>query len=155
MVNRELEFVKAKAMLRSSAEAAFGARMRPRVYVSGPITKGDRNENQHQANVAHKRLLLAGYAVLNPMPTGNLPFAWDGDVPHDVWLASDLPWVACADLILRLPGQSAGADMETSFAEKLGIPVYTPEDFPWERWELAGKVAEAVHYETDCNAEAA
>lgn len=98
--------------------------MRKRVYLSGPITQGDRNWNQYQANVAHKALLNAGYAVLNPMPTGVLPFAWDGSVPYETWLESDFAWVSASDLMIRLPGVSKGGDMEVEFAQKIGVPVY-------------------------------
>ena len=97
--------------------------MRTRVYLSGPITKGDRNWNQYQANVAHKLLLEAGYAVLNPMPTGVLPFAWDGSIDHATWLESDKSFVSVCHLVVRLPGESIGADDETSYADSLGIPV--------------------------------
>lgn len=101
---------------------------RPRLYLSGPITGGDRNWNQYQSNVAHKALLLAGYAVLNPMSTGVLPFAWDGSVPHDLWLDSDFSWLECADIVVRLPGNSKGGDQETGHAAYLGIPVVFPCD---------------------------
>ncbi len=40
-----------------------------RVYLSGPITKGDRNRNLYIANAAHKLLLDDEYAVLNPTLT--------------------------------------------------------------------------------------
>lgn len=46
------------------------------------------------------------------------------DMTHDAWLAIDLAWVAVADGVLRLPGFSVGADMETNHARTLGIPVY-------------------------------
>jgi nucleoside 2-deoxyribosyltransferase len=102
---------------------------RTRVYLSGPITQGDRNWNQYQSNVAHKALIKAGYAVLNPMPTGVLPFAWDGSVEHREWIESDLAWIEVADMVLRLPGASKGGDTETDYAMSRGIPVYTIEDF--------------------------
>lgn len=118
--------------------------MRERVYLSGPITAGNRNWNQYQANVAHKALLLAGYAVLNPMPTGVLPFAWDGSVSHDVWLESDLAWLSCADFVVRLPGLSKGADLETQFATEKGIPVLHPNELECLRclglWQTPGTV---------------
>jgi hypothetical protein len=104
--------------------------MRKRVYISGPITGGDRNWNQYQANVAQRALLKAGYATFNPMPTGVLPFAWDGSVEHAEWLDSDFAWIAVSDMLVRLPGVSIGGDMETEYAKQLGIPVFVPEDFP-------------------------
>ncbi len=94
-----------------------------RVYISGPITGGDRNWNQYHANVAHKKLLQAGYAVHNPMPTGVLPFAWDGTVEHAAWLQSDKSFIETMDLVIRLPGESKGGDEETDFADERGIPV--------------------------------
>ena len=40
-----------------------------------------------------------------------------------------MPWVAVADAVLRLPGLSKGADMETALARNKGVPVfYSIED---------------------------
>lgn len=119
----------------------FNETRRRRVYVSGPITGGDRNWNQYQANVAHRRLLQAGFAVLNPMPTGVLPFAWekpeDGGITHEEWLDSDKAWIAVSDMVYRLPGESKGADIEEAFANSIGVPVYTEDTFPWPVTEKA------------------
>lgn len=109
---------------------------RRRVYISGPITGGERNWNQYQANVYHKRLMNAGFAVLNPMPTGVLPFAWEkaeqGGLDHATWLESDFAWIMVSDFVLCLPGESKGGDMEVEFAHAIGVPVFTPETFPWD-----------------------
>lgn len=98
--------------------------MRKKIYLSGPITKGDRAHNLYQAHDAQHILLLAGFAPMNPMTTMQLPFAWDGSVPHDDWLDSDRPWVLASDAVLRLPGESVGADMECDWAREAGIPIY-------------------------------
>lgn len=97
---------------------------RPRVYISGPITKGDRNVNYFQAVDAERKLMLAGFAPLNPMRSMTLPFAWQDDMPHDLWLQVDLQWVECAEAVYRLPGESKGADIECDHAEARGIPVF-------------------------------
>lgn len=96
---------------------------RLRVYISGPITQGDRNENFAQAAKLEKRLMLAGYAPLNPMRSMLMPHAWDTDLTHDLWLECDMPWVAVADVVYRLPGASVGADKECAYAERQGIAV--------------------------------
>ena len=96
--------------------------LRPRIYISGPITKGDRDVNFQQAADAHKALMTAGYAVMNPMLTMRLPDAFE--IPHGTWIANDLPWVAAADAVLRLPGESKGADIECEHASIQGIPVF-------------------------------
>ena len=98
----------------------------PRIYISGPVTKGDRQHNFDQAADAQRVLLDAGFAPLNPMLTMALPYAWD--VPHDDWVACDLEWVKKADAVLRLPGESPGADTEVAFAVQRGIRVYTDID---------------------------
>ena len=100
--------------------------MRTKVYLSGPITLGDREHNFQQACDAHKRLMAAGFAVMNPILTMQIPDCWD--IPHDEWIAADLPWVAAADVVMRLPGESTGADEECEFAGIAGVPVYTDID---------------------------
>lgn len=95
-----------------------------RVYISGPITKGDRNHNYYQAVQAERDLMRAGFAPLNPMKTMVLPFAWDGEFPHAKWLQRDCAWVQVSDAVLRLPGESDGADQECACAEIHGVPVF-------------------------------
>lgn len=100
--------------------------MRPKVYLSGPITRGDREHNFRQAAKAQYALMAAGCAVHNPMLTMRLDYAWD--VPHDVWVQNDLPFIADgrghhSDAVLRLPGQSEGADVECAHAALHGVPV--------------------------------
>ena len=112
--------------------------MRPRLYLSGPITKGSRTENFSVACNTHTALLGKGFAVMNPMLSMMHPDAWT--IPHATWLESDLPWVAVSDVVFRLPGESAGADEECQFAETKGIPVFTRwhELMAWlQTWQAA------------------
>ena len=97
---------------------------RLRVYISGPITQGDRNHNFYQACDAERKLMLLGFAPLNPMRSMVLPFAWQPDMPHGLWIECDLPWVEVADAVLRLDGYSVGADAELKHAMELGIPIF-------------------------------
>ncbi len=97
---------------------------RLRVYISGPVTQGNRNKNQFQALEAQKALMLAGFAPLNPILTGSLPFSWDKDVPHGMWLDCDFPWIEVSQAVLRLPGYSVGADAECTHAQNHGVPVF-------------------------------
>ena len=92
-----------------------------RIYISHPITKGCGNYNFWQACIAQEKLMGAGFACLNPglsmmHPNGR-------NIPWAQWIASDLEWVGVSELVIRLPGESKGADLETAHAEKLGIPV--------------------------------
>lgn len=93
-----------------------------RVYVSGPITKGSRTTNFAQAATAQKRLMESGkYAVLNPMLTMLHPD--EPNISWERWLDTDLAWIEVADLVIRLPGASAGGDKEVAYAESIGVQV--------------------------------
>lgn len=102
---------------------------RLRVYIAGPISKGPLEENIRRGAEAGIRLIKAGFAPLVPQLTcymgGPAPEVLPGGTTHDDWMATDLPWVAVSDAVLRLPGWSKGADTEVAMARGLGIPVYT------------------------------
>ena len=99
---------------------------RPRIYIACPISKPrteeGRERNFAQAAAAHLDLMANGFAALNPALTMKLPWAWDR--PHSEWLDCCFPWVAVADAVLRLPGESDGADQEEAFANARDIPVF-------------------------------
>jgi hypothetical protein len=115
---------------------------RLRVYIAGPISKGDLAHNINQATAAFVELTKAGFAPFCPhwsafsgplsvFPSGSDPdHVWcragatPNELKHGDWLAVDLEWVATADAVLRLPGESKGADQEVTEANRLGIPVF-------------------------------
>lgn len=102
--------------------------MRKRIYISGPISLGDLRHNIDQAVGAFVELARAGFAPFCPALTAYLegpkPTAAPCGIAHDEWMEIDLPWVAVADAVLRLPGKSEGADREVAFAQECGIPAY-------------------------------
>ena len=100
--------------------------MRPVIYISGPITKGDREHNFRQAAEAQEALMYAGFSPINPMLTMAHPNAWE--IHHDLWLACDLEIVERSDAVLRLPGISVGADEECEHAVQCDIPVFNCPD---------------------------
>lgn len=120
---------------------------RRRVYLAGPISKGDLVANINQATDAFVQLARAGLAPWCPQwscfstgavrglvaaPDGTLgkhvyavgTAAGGGGLTHADWLDTDLAWVGVAEAVLRLPGESTGADVETAHARALGIPVF-------------------------------
>lgn len=106
--------------------------MRRRIYIAGPISKGDLAHNISQAERAFFALLRAGLAPLCPhwscyaggpqlSPSGTvyaLAEAQPAGTTHADWLGLDLAWVAVSDAVLRLPGESAGADREVEEARR-------------------------------------
>lgn len=100
--------------------------MRKRVYVAGPYTKGDPCVNTHVAIAVGNQLLDAGFAPFVP----HLLHFWHtlSPRPYEDWMALDLSWVVVSEAVLRLPGESKGADMEVECAHKHSIPVFTNID---------------------------
>lgn len=107
------------------------------IYIAGPITKGDPVWNAAQADRAAFELMERGFAVINPMltmwagaaeaggtrpdPKAHGPFE---TLTHETWVKTSLALVERCDAVLRLPGDSRGADAEVAHADLKGIPVY-------------------------------
>lgn len=120
------------------------------IYIAGPIRKGCIWGNVAQADDAMLDLMKAGYSVINPMLScwaGAARAKLDAGGPHcqssphplahgqfrelgaDPWLTMDLELVKRSDAVLRLPGESSGADGEVAHANKHKIPVmYTVQE---------------------------
>jgi len=109
-----------------------GKRRRTRVYVAGPYTKGDVAVNVREAVGASNELLKLGYAPYCPHLTHFWHMLFPGE--YRTWTDLDNEWVACCDAMLRIPGESGGADDEVEVAKSLGIPVFFSVE------ELAGAV---------------
>ncbi len=125
---------------------------RKRVYIACPISRPDTPAgllaNIRRADAAMLALLRAGFAPFNPalsvyaggVDTGHgvseeLPAVYatahklaNGefrtDVSHADWLAMGFAWIEVSDAVLRLPGESVGADAECEHAGKVGVPVF-------------------------------
>lgn len=92
-----------------------------RVYIAGPYTQGDPVLNVRAAIQAAEEVLAAGHSPYVP----HLTMLWHLVAPHPVadWYAHDLDWLAVCDVVLRLDGESAGADAEEQAAREARIPV--------------------------------
>jgi hypothetical protein len=108
-----------------------------RIYIAGPISSGDLRANVNRGTNTHLELMRAGFAPLCPQwsvfaggcfGTEFAPWAPAERLPagttHEDWMGVDLPWVEVSDAVLRLPGESVGADLETAHAAAHGIPVF-------------------------------
>lgn len=93
-----------------------------RIYLSGPITKGNRSHNFYQASEAQRLLMAAGYAVFNPMLSMMHPDV--ENIPYEQWMETDLTFIEVCDIVVRLRGESPGADREVKHAKRFGIPVF-------------------------------
>lgn len=103
------------------AEAARDPRPR-RVYVAGPISVGDRQAHVAAAIEAAEALWRAGLVPFVP----HLACGWDEVHPHpwDDWMHYDQAWLALCDALVRLPGESRGADAEVAWCHAHCMPVF-------------------------------
>lgn len=94
-----------------------------RIYVAGHYTHGDVAVNVRNAMEAGTRIIEAGHSPFIP----HLYHFVHMQKPqaYSVWITLDLAWVEVCHALLRLPGDSPGADGEVAYAKQLGIPVFT------------------------------
>lgn len=93
-----------------------------RIYVAGPYTNGDIAVNVRNAFEAANRLADLGFAPFVPHATHFWHMLFPR--PYKFWLELDNQFLPCCAAVLRLPGQSSGADGEVELAMHLGIPVF-------------------------------
>lgn len=93
-----------------------------RVYIAGPYTHGDVAMNVRGALEAADELLRRGHAPYVPHLTHFWHLLFPG--PYEQWMRLDLAWLFVCDALVRLPGDSPGADRESAEASRLGIPIY-------------------------------
>jgi nucleoside 2-deoxyribosyltransferase len=92
------------------------------IYVSGPITKGMMDLNCRNGILVAERLRQLGFVPFCP----HVSIIWNmvTPVPYEGWMTMDLAWVERCDAVLRMPGESPGADREVAHALAQGKPVF-------------------------------
>lgn len=96
--------------------------MKIKVYIASPYTIGDKVENVKRQIDAAETLLNNGFAPYVPL----LNHYWELDYKHtdSEWLDLDFEYLAVCDVVLRLSGDSVGADKECELARQLGKLIY-------------------------------
>ena len=104
------------------------------VYISSPYTIGDQAVNVRNQMVATDELMNKGYCCITPLYTHfQHMFSPRG---YEDWMKVDLELVKRADVVLRLPGESSGADREVEHAKSLDIPVvFSIEELEMTKWD--------------------
>jgi hypothetical protein len=98
-----------------------------KVYIAGPITKGDQFQNVRNAIDAADELMSLGLVPF--LPHTNCFWHMVHPRPAKEWYQYDIHWLAMCDCVLRLPGESWGSDIEEQIATRYDKPVYyTIED---------------------------
>lgn len=93
-----------------------------KIYVASQYSIGDPEANVLRQIDAGEDLINAGFIPYLPLLSHYQHIIHPHD--YETWTRLDNSWVACCDALLRLPGESKGADEEVFLAIDLGIPVY-------------------------------
>lgn len=93
-----------------------------KIYIAAPYTKGDVGQNVHNAIVIADALVAMGHTPYIP----HLSHFWHliSPKPYHFWLKYDIEFLSICDCLLRLDGESDGADKEVELAQKIKLPVY-------------------------------
>jgi len=97
-----------------------------RIYIAGPYTKGDVEQNVFNAIKYGEFIRATGHTPFIP----HLTHFWHIISEHDYeyWMQLDRDWLEVCDALVRLPGESAGADREVEWAKELGLPILDLND---------------------------
>jgi nucleoside 2-deoxyribosyltransferase len=98
-------------------------RVKPLVYLAGPYTKPEPVENTVLACKLATKLVKDN--VVTPI-IPHLTMLWHltDPQPYQFWLDYDVECLRRCDALLRIPGESAGADAEEKVAREEGIPIF-------------------------------
>jgi hypothetical protein len=105
-----------------------------KVFISSPYTKGDGAVNVRRQIDAVDALMNNGFAPFAPLYSHFQHLVHPR--PYHDWIDIDLFWVGECDCVLRLYGESKGADMETEHAHKLGKPIFYSLDELYQYFNL-------------------
>ena len=90
------------------------------VYVAGPYSHVDSNENVHRAIQMGHTLMDMGYTPFIPHLSALSHIVRPR--PYQEWLNMDLVILKRCDVLVCLPGKSHGAAQEVEMAQEWGIP---------------------------------
>ena len=92
------------------------------VYISSPYTNGDVEANVKIQMDTFVKLKDAGFVPIAPLLLHFIHIDYPRD--YEFWFDACISYLKRCDILLRLPGESGGADREVEEAKKLGIETY-------------------------------
>lgn len=93
-----------------------------KVYIASPYTIGDQAKNVKRSMECANMLIDNGFVPFIPLLSHFQHMVYPRS--YDEWINYDLSWIESCDAVIRLKGESKGADLEVEHAKKLGIPVF-------------------------------
>jgi Domain of unknown function (DUF1937) len=93
------------------------------IYIASPYTIGDQAENVGNQIRCANELMDLGFAPISPLCFTHFQHMMFPR-PHEEWMEYDKTLVQICHGLLRLPGESKGADIEVAHALQKGVPVF-------------------------------
>lgn len=93
-----------------------------KVYVASPYTIGDVAVNVKRQMDITNELYKYGFNVFWPLHSHFQHIVYP--MPYEHWTKIDLDWIDACDCLLRLDGESKGADSECEYAFDKGVLVF-------------------------------
>lgn len=117
-----------------------------KIYIASPYTIGDQINNVRTQMIVFETLHSFGMMPFAPLwgSFQNLVFPYT----REEWLEWCSTWVKSCDCLLRLPGESKGADEEVRVAIMNSIPVYYSIDQVKEAF-ISGRIHFLVSKKTN------
>jgi hypothetical protein len=99
---------------------------KPLVYIAGPITKPNMIETAHRGISLYMKMIRHGVVVpFCPHLSVFAEFLDPNTISYKFWLDHDFEVIRHCQALLRMPGESSGADQEIDFANNQAkIPVF-------------------------------
>ena len=94
---------------------------RPKVYIAGPLTTGDRVFNRAAAISTANAVSGLGAVVYVPHLNDDWEMMYPR--PYDDWMRDCLDWIDVCDAVVRIGGKSNGASLECEYASGNGVPI--------------------------------
>ena len=93
-----------------------------RVYIASPYTIGDQATNVRNSLEVADELIKLGLSPYCPLLTHFQHIIFPQS--YETWLALDMEWLRQSTCLLRLPGESRGADLEVEEAYSNSLPIF-------------------------------
>jgi len=93
-----------------------------KVYIASPYTVGDPAVNVKRQIDVTDILLNHGFSPYTPLYSHFQHMVHPRS--YEDWMKLDLDWIDVCDCLLRLDGESPGADTETEYAESIGLLIF-------------------------------
>lgn len=92
-----------------------------KIYIASPYTIGDVAVNIRNVILVADKLISLGHTPYLPHLSHFQHLL--SPRPYEDWVRLDNEWLKCCDMVLRMEGESSGADSEVLLARTLRIPV--------------------------------